>query len=321
MVQVILVMPLAVARKRGAKPFSFEEGMRVQLLKGNAAGCLGIVRAVVKGPVRSTLVSGLAELIADTLYVGIELDDPRGKHNGLHRTLGQQFRCAPNHGIYFKGDGKAHLKVVSDPVARRHLQDALAVDIERVMSNDNDPALVLDVDIERILSNHSDSDPAPAIASPVMSDIQVQGICLMASVKPDGSTWDGILKVCLDMEYDDGNLQWYTWSQGSTFGLSGQLDMMPSDFVDRYLAEAAKYTWKHEGTFSEQIGGLCDHYNAPGLHEALSESGWDQLDGKGVRYFQGLEELLRTTWPKRNTTCDCPVRRGFFNMYGCQTLP
>ena len=77
-----------------------------------------------------------------------------------------------------------------------------------------------------------------------------------------------------------------TKGQASFVGLFGdkaqQLDMMPPEVAEEYLEQAAKYFWDHKGSFSEQVERLCDHYNAPCLYQALSESAgpgcnWDKL--------------------------------------------
>jgi len=96
---------------------------QVKLVKGTAAGCHGVIRAAIWLP------SG------DHMF-GIELDEPKGTHNGrykveitgaktcspLHRGATQDgtpyFSCKKNHGIYMKMNCFIPVGVTTKP----HLQ-------------------------------------------------------------------------------------------------------------------------------------------------------------------------------------------------------
>ena len=148
-------------------------------------------------------------------------------------------------------------------------------------------------------------------------DMSASAVALLTNAPPDGSSYEGKVKVerC-EYNVDADNIYWYSWSQGSTFGLGGQIDQMSESEMLSFMEEAAKYSWRQRGKFSEQVQALCEFYKAPELYQTLSQSGWDQAEGKWVGLFKGLEQLLRQTWAERRPGEACPEPRGFLHAPG-----
>jgi hypothetical protein len=72
-------------------------GDRVKVLKGTAAGCYGVVKTTY-----------ISKDIHKKHWVGIELDEPFGRHDGMAEDGCYHFKCTPKHGIYIRA-GQGYL--------------------------------------------------------------------------------------------------------------------------------------------------------------------------------------------------------------------
>jgi hypothetical protein len=88
-------------------------------------------------------------------------------------------------------------------------------------------------------------------------------------------------------------------------------------------AEAQKKCWisltnGDQFTYSQQVQGLCEHYEVVELMSELRAAGFPgELEGSKVTFFKQLEDLLAETWPEitgATTGAERPSRRGFVYM-------
>lgn len=81
---------------RAEKP-KWMPGDRVKILKGTAGGCYGVVRTTY-----------ISKDVHKKHWVGIELDQPFGRHDGMAEDGVYHFKCTPKHGIYIRA-GQGYL--------------------------------------------------------------------------------------------------------------------------------------------------------------------------------------------------------------------
>ena len=146
------------------------------------------------------------------------------------------------------------------------------------------------------------------MASAAEEALIATALALLGDVPPDGEQWNESVQVYAN----DGVLYWSVWTEGSTFGLGGQIDQMSEQEAREFMEEQPRKGWVSKGSYAEQIEGLCQHYAAPACFTALSDAGLEGLDGKGVSFFKQLELALRDSWEARGKSpAEMPAMRGF----------
>ena len=90
---------------------------RVRVLKGSAKGHVGTVRAITK--------------IASSVWIGLEMDDPVGKHDGRSAKGIYYFHCPRKHGLYIRAGKGCLCSWTSD---EEDMSKLLEADVGRVHS-------------------------------------------------------------------------------------------------------------------------------------------------------------------------------------------